>query len=116
MKFITTAFVAIVALASNALAAAVPLKPRDVFVPPVLYPHSGTLWYVGQRHNVSWYVLFAWTYYFRAYLRVLQGCHKSSRQYHELQRHNSYGPEPNDLPQWTRIPLYVSLTNLYGFS
>ncbi|KAI0351551.1 hypothetical protein OH77DRAFT_1439225 [Trametes cingulata] len=39
------------------LAAAVPvteLEKRDVYVPPVLYPHSGTVWYKGQRHNVTW--------------------------------------------------------------
>ncbi|KAH9928443.1 uncharacterized protein BXZ73DRAFT_48470 [Epithele typhae] len=27
---------------------------RDVFVPPVLYPRSGTVWTKGQRHNVTW--------------------------------------------------------------
>ncbi|KAI8986245.1 hypothetical protein BD414DRAFT_416500 [Trametes punicea] len=39
------------------LAAAVPfaeLEKRDVFDPPVLYPHAGTVWYKGQRHNVTW--------------------------------------------------------------
>ncbi|KAJ6582367.1 hypothetical protein B0H19DRAFT_877952, partial [Mycena capillaripes] len=30
------------------------LTPRDVYVPPVLYPHDGTVWTVGQRHNVTW--------------------------------------------------------------
>ncbi|KAF8888049.1 hypothetical protein BD779DRAFT_1525308, partial [Infundibulicybe gibba] len=28
--------------------------PRDVFTPQVLYPHAGTVWVVGQRHNVTW--------------------------------------------------------------
>ncbi|KAK7021141.1 hypothetical protein R3P38DRAFT_1132579 [Favolaschia claudopus] len=28
--------------------------PRDVFSPPVLYPRNGTIWRVGQRHNVTW--------------------------------------------------------------
>ncbi|KAI0647635.1 hypothetical protein C8Q79DRAFT_907093 [Trametes meyenii] len=30
------------------------LEKRDVFVPPVLYPHAGTVWSKGQRHNVTW--------------------------------------------------------------
>ncbi|KAI0351565.1 hypothetical protein OH77DRAFT_1498514 [Trametes cingulata] len=30
------------------------LEKRDVFVPPVLYPHAGTVWTKGQRHNVTW--------------------------------------------------------------
>ncbi|KAH9848913.1 hypothetical protein C2E23DRAFT_842087 [Lenzites betulinus] len=30
------------------------LERRDVFVPPVLYPHAGTVWVKGQRHNVTW--------------------------------------------------------------
>jgi len=30
------------------------LDTRDVFVPPITYPHSGTVWKVGQRHNVTW--------------------------------------------------------------
>ncbi|KAI0723815.1 hypothetical protein C8T65DRAFT_627520 [Cerioporus squamosus] len=30
------------------------LEKKDVYVPPVLYPHSGTVWYKGQRHNVTW--------------------------------------------------------------
>jgi len=30
------------------------LEKRDVFTPPVLYPHSGTVWQTGQRHNVTW--------------------------------------------------------------
>ncbi|KAJ3543206.1 hypothetical protein NM688_g5886 [Phlebia brevispora] len=36
------------------LAASLPLSIRDVFVPPVLYPHDGTVWAVGQKHNVTW--------------------------------------------------------------
>ncbi|CDO72631.1 hypothetical protein BN946_scf184985.g50 [Trametes cinnabarina] len=41
----------------SSLAAAVPvaeMEKRDVFVPPVTYPHAGTVWYKGQRHNVTW--------------------------------------------------------------
>ncbi|KAL4248495.1 hypothetical protein ABKN59_007758 [Abortiporus biennis] len=30
------------------------LDRRDVFVPPVTYPHNGTVWKSGQRHNVTW--------------------------------------------------------------
>ncbi|KAF7356077.1 hypothetical protein MVEN_00937600 [Mycena venus] len=37
-----------------AVVSATPLAPRDVYVPPVLYPHNGTVWSVGQRHNVTW--------------------------------------------------------------
>ncbi|OBZ69161.1 hypothetical protein A0H81_10914 [Grifola frondosa] len=36
--------------------APVELEKRDVYDPPVLYPHNGTVWYSGQRHNVTWYV------------------------------------------------------------
>ncbi|KIP03165.1 hypothetical protein PHLGIDRAFT_111207 [Phlebiopsis gigantea 11061_1 CR5-6] len=37
------------------MAAAAPAAaPRDVYSPPVLYPHAGTVWYTGQTHNVTW--------------------------------------------------------------
>ncbi|KIP03163.1 hypothetical protein PHLGIDRAFT_78018 [Phlebiopsis gigantea 11061_1 CR5-6] len=37
------------------MAAAAPTsEKRDVYTPPVLYPHSGTVWYSGQKHNVTW--------------------------------------------------------------
>ncbi|KAI0629495.1 hypothetical protein C8Q77DRAFT_1161104 [Trametes polyzona] len=39
------------------IAAAAPvteLERRDVYTPPVLYPHAGTVWYKGQTHNVTW--------------------------------------------------------------
>ncbi|KAH9900765.1 hypothetical protein C8Q73DRAFT_675728 [Cubamyces lactineus] len=39
------------------LAAAMPvaeMEKRDVYVPPILYPHAGTVWYKDQRHNVTW--------------------------------------------------------------
>jgi hypothetical protein len=32
-----------------------PVQTRDVYVPPVLYPHNGTVWKVGSYHNVTWY-------------------------------------------------------------
>ncbi|KAJ7049033.1 hypothetical protein C8F01DRAFT_1185930 [Mycena amicta] len=53
MKFSVSASIAAVA-ALLASASATPLTPRDVFVPPILYPHAGTVWTVGQRHNVTW--------------------------------------------------------------
>ncbi|KAI0771084.1 hypothetical protein BD413DRAFT_434197, partial [Trametes elegans] len=40
------------ALGAPALGAGV--ERRDVFVPPVLYPHAGTVWNKGERHNVTW--------------------------------------------------------------
>ncbi|OBZ69166.1 hypothetical protein A0H81_10913 [Grifola frondosa] len=40
------------------LTGAVPIldnaQKRDVYVPPVLYPHNGTVWTTGQHHNVTW--------------------------------------------------------------
>jgi len=33
---------------------AAPLESRDVFVPPLLYPHHGTMWRVGEDHHVVW--------------------------------------------------------------
>ncbi|KAF8064250.1 hypothetical protein FPV67DRAFT_1629323 [Lyophyllum atratum] len=30
------------------------LSSRDVYVPPVTYPHTGTVWKVRQRQNVTW--------------------------------------------------------------
>lgn len=29
---------------------------RDVFDPPITYPTAGTVWRVGETHNVTWYV------------------------------------------------------------
>ncbi|GJE98814.1 hypothetical protein PsYK624_150510 [Phanerochaete sordida] len=42
------------ALAQTGLTSATPVESRDVYSPPVLYPHTGTVWYSGQRHNVTW--------------------------------------------------------------
>ncbi|KAA1469220.1 hypothetical protein DENSPDRAFT_592817 [Dentipellis sp. KUC8613] len=56
MKF-TNAVTSTLVLASAALsslAAAVPLSRRDVYAPRVTYPHNGTVWTVGERHNVTW--------------------------------------------------------------
>ncbi|KAI0326015.1 hypothetical protein GY45DRAFT_1339759 [Cubamyces sp. BRFM 1775] len=39
------------------VAAAVPaaeVDKRTVFTPLVTYPHTGTVWYKGQTHNVTW--------------------------------------------------------------
>lgn len=53
----TTVFIALFSLLS--LVASAPLlRQRDVFVPPVLYPHAGTVWKIGARHNVTWYAHF----------------------------------------------------------
>ncbi|CAK5267965.1 unnamed protein product [Mycena citricolor] len=54
----TTAFAAAAVLMSAMFSirsvGALPLDARDVFVPPVLYPHAGTVWGVGQQHHVVW--------------------------------------------------------------
>ncbi len=59
MSRVLVSTLALLACASTVLGAAIPaetLEKRDVFVPPVLYPHKGTVWTKGQRHNVTWYV------------------------------------------------------------
>ncbi|KAF9563570.1 hypothetical protein CPC08DRAFT_632605 [Agrocybe pediades] len=38
----------------GAIASPVTLEKRDVFVPPVLSPRSGTVWKSGERHTVVW--------------------------------------------------------------
>ncbi|KAI0066452.1 hypothetical protein BV25DRAFT_1912525 [Artomyces pyxidatus] len=48
---------AVFAAAFLSLAAAAPLASlelRDVYTPPVLYPHAGTVWKIGNHHNVTW--------------------------------------------------------------
>jgi len=55
MKFTFTTPFAIFAVLFAGAAAAVPvLKKRDVFVPPVLYPTTGTVWTKGETHTVTW--------------------------------------------------------------
>ncbi|KAJ7781759.1 hypothetical protein DFH07DRAFT_386349 [Mycena maculata] len=49
----TLFFVALFATFSLVASAPTPLE-RDVFSPPVLYPRNGTVWRVGERHNVTW--------------------------------------------------------------
>jgi hypothetical protein len=43
-------------LSTLAAAAPIDIASRDVFVPPILYPKAGTVWKVGQHHNVTWSV------------------------------------------------------------
>ncbi|KAI0812588.1 hypothetical protein BC629DRAFT_946967 [Irpex lacteus] len=53
MKF-TSIVSALFASAVAVSAAPVELPTRDVWAPKVLYPHAGTVWTSGQRHNVTW--------------------------------------------------------------
>ncbi len=54
MKF-TTALAALLFGAVTQVVHAAPAnEARDVWTPPILYPHNGTVWYSGQRHNVTW--------------------------------------------------------------
>jgi len=61
MKFMTTTTALIASLCTGITTAApfVTEAKRDVFVPPVTYPHAGTVWYSGQTHNVTWDTSFA---------------------------------------------------------
>ncbi|TBU35383.1 hypothetical protein BD311DRAFT_743895 [Dichomitus squalens] len=49
-----TFFACYLQLVLGAALPAAELQKRDVFTPPVLYPHNGTVWTIGQRHNVTW--------------------------------------------------------------
>jgi len=53
MNNLSTLFLLLFFSFFTALSAA-PIQARDVFVPQVLYPKASTLWFVGQRHNVTW--------------------------------------------------------------
>ncbi|KAI0737891.1 hypothetical protein C8Q80DRAFT_1275935 [Daedaleopsis nitida] len=44
---------ALSALTQTACAAPV-VEKRDIWSPPLTYPHQGTVWYTGQSHNVTW--------------------------------------------------------------
>jgi len=46
-----TLFVVLLGAAVNALPV---IESRDVYVPPILYPHAGTVWKVKNHHNVTW--------------------------------------------------------------
>jgi hypothetical protein len=51
---------ALAALCFSLLLSAVlgfPLAPRDVFNPTITDPHNGTVWVVGEKEMVTWYVL-----------------------------------------------------------
>lgn len=51
-KSLMSSFFALMSLL--ALAMSIPVQKRDVFVPPVVYPHQGTVWYAGQQQAVVW--------------------------------------------------------------
>ena len=54
MKF-ATALTALLFGAATQLASAAPtVESRDVWTPPILYPHNGTVWRSGDRHNITW--------------------------------------------------------------
>jgi hypothetical protein len=60
MKFtsITTlASLFLVSVSSAISALPVRLEVRDVFVPTILYPTAGTVWRVGDKHYVTWFVI-----------------------------------------------------------
>ncbi|KAG1745910.1 uncharacterized protein EDB91DRAFT_1236219 [Suillus paluster] len=52
MTSFTTFLLTLLALFSLSFSA--PILRRDVFVPPILYPRSDTVWIAGQHHNVTW--------------------------------------------------------------
>lgn len=54
MKFTTSLFAIVAALASFA-AAKPALDVRATADPGVLYPHSGTVWASKSHHNITWY-------------------------------------------------------------
>jgi hypothetical protein len=59
MKFtsITTLASIFLVSASSTVALPVHAEVRDVFVPPILYPRAGTVWKVGEKHRISWFVI-----------------------------------------------------------
>jgi len=59
MKFtsITTLASLFLVSVSSTVALPVHLGVRDVFVPPILYPTAGTIWRVGEEHQVTWFVI-----------------------------------------------------------
>jgi hypothetical protein len=56
MHFMTTLvnIFAIFTVALMSFVGAAPLAVRDVYVPPITYPHAGTVWKIGTSHNVTW--------------------------------------------------------------
>lgn len=57
MKLTTSLLVSFLTLIASPTSLAAPIEPRDVYAPPVLYPHAGTVWTIGQRQNVTWLVM-----------------------------------------------------------
>jgi hypothetical protein len=53
MKFTTTLAV-LLSASTTILAAPVGFAARDVWVPKIQYPTEGTVWRVGETHNVKW--------------------------------------------------------------
>ncbi|KAJ7736597.1 hypothetical protein DFH07DRAFT_842977 [Mycena maculata] len=55
MKFaLINAFALLSAAALAVQAMPLTLMSRDVYTPPITYPHAGTVWTIGQTHNVTW--------------------------------------------------------------
>lgn len=55
MQFTSASLFALLFAVSITSAAPLSLDARDVYAPPVSYPHTGTVWKVGATHNVTWY-------------------------------------------------------------
>ena len=53
-SFFFTLFFALFSMISLVNALPAGLGKRDVYVPPVLYPNSTTVWKVGEKYNVTW--------------------------------------------------------------
>jgi len=54
MKFTTYTTAFFVTLLSSLVVEATPLNERDIFDPPILDPHTGTVWTIGQQVTVVW--------------------------------------------------------------
>ncbi|KAI0086236.1 hypothetical protein BDY19DRAFT_1059093 [Irpex rosettiformis] len=54
MKVFSVLATVLTAAAAISAAPTAQHEVRDVWSPKVLYPHAGTVWYSGQRHNVTW--------------------------------------------------------------
>ena len=57
-SFFLTLFFALFSMISLVNALPAGLGRRDVYDPPVLYPNSSTVWKVGEKYNVTWYVFY----------------------------------------------------------
>ena len=57
MKFNTFTTLATVFVAAVSAFPTNNFERRDVYTPPVTYPTAGTVWTVGEIHNVTWSVL-----------------------------------------------------------